>query len=811
MGTKYLEDDESILRIQNIKPGKHIGSDEIEPLTTQNPNTRLFIIPFSHLVYLHQTGKRFFDEDKLTQKIDKINSKYDTLISKNKSKKKKDKLQAKRLRKLDKKNKKLNEGNLLMRWGEELTVFDSALLSQTKSNITNYLFANGYFNSTIVNQPKKWYQLIKDRKKLRVIRLKIIEGDSYLVDSMSYVIQDPLVEKLFMDNISDQLLNKKQYSQDLITAERDRVYELMTTNGYFDFKRQYVLFEVDSTGLDNHRLIVRQTIANPPNQNNHKIFTLDSVIFTSNPNNSFNRVRRPSQYNNITYQLNNNRFYERVIDWRIFIYPDSLYNKNSTLETQKQLSYLDMFKFVNINHDTTDGKFIANIFTSPLQKYQTSIEGGLSIIDQATGWPGPFVNFNAKNRNIFKGLEILEFNGNASIQGINNVSKENANSRYSRLQYGGSFSLTFPQFLFPTKDSYQARIGQYNPKTKISLGINFEDRFMEYERTRFNTSMGYTWQVSDNSRLTFQPFDVGYILSNNSDSFKDQLKVLEDAGNISYVSAFKNSFVSSALIALDLNFNNYGFGTGDASFLHSAIEFGGLAQTFLGETPFKKDLNLTYYRYLKGNIDFRQNIRINRKTSVAYRANVGVAYVFGISKSLPYEKYYFAGGSNSIRAWQPRRLGPGNYAIFKSDSLGNVSNKVNYDREQPGDILIELSAEFRRDFIGIVDYALFLDAGNIWLWKSKTIESTSVTEASNELIVGNGTFKFNSFMSEMAVGAGAGLRLDFSFLVLRLDAAYKILDPAKPYGNRFVLDELNFKNLGPGSKMNLNIGIGYPF
>jgi outer membrane protein insertion porin family len=809
LGTRYLNDGESILRKQKIKSTKAVGSEEIESLIIQSPNTRLFGLPLTHLVYLYEWGDANFDSVNITKKINNIELDYNSKIANADKNKQKKKLQSKKIRKLEKKNKKLKEGNLRMRWGEPLAVFDPVKLEESEKNLNNYLFTNGYFSGKVdVVEYLPSVRSNKGNAKSTWIKIKINPNKPSIIDSMIYDIKDPKVENLFIKNIQEQLLIDKKYDQDLISHERDRIFDLMTNHGYFDFKRQYVLFEVDSTILDNRRLIIREMIANPPNQNHHKIFTLDSVIFTTNPNNSFIRIKKPNQYNQITYQLNNNRFDERVIDWRIFVAQDSLYNKKSTLETQKQLSYLDMFKFVNITHDTTGGKFIANIFTSPLQKYQTSIEGGFSLLDQANGLPGPFFNFNAKNRNIFRGLEILEFNGIASIQGITSVNKDNTNFIYSRLQYGGAFTMTFPQFLFPVKDSYQNKIGQYNPKTKITFGINFEDRFSEYERTTFNASMGYSWQVSDNSQFTFRPLSIGYLktqIDPNDTTFLNQLKLIEEAGNISYVRAFRSSFLSSSLIALDVNFNNYGITNQNATYLHLDLEYGGTAQSLFNLIDLVR--RETNFKYIKTNMDFRQNKRLDKKTAFAYRANLGIAYTFGKSNALPYEKYYFAGGSNSIRAWQPRRLGPGNYAAFKTDSLGNATDKVNYDREQPGDILIELSAELRRDFIGIIDYALFIDAGNLWLWKSKTIEDSETTITNG----GNGIFRINSFMSEIAVAAGAGLRLDFSFLVLRLDGAYKIFDPARSEGNRYVLDELNLRNLGPGGKMNLNIGIGYPF
>ncbi len=814
LGTRYLDEGETILKKQVIKTGKAVNSEEIESLKAQKPNTRLLVFPIAHLAHMYQKGHENFDSLGLVKKRQNLVEKYDTKIEEASNTKKKKELLAKKIRKTDKIDTKLNQGNLRMRWGEKLAVYSPEKLEETRTNISDYLFSKGYFDA--------WVETVSvvTEDQMTSVKLKIHEGERYLIDSLQYRIEDSTMSILFHKRIGEQRFDGKYYSQNLLSEERDRVYDLMSNNGYYDFKRQYIFFELDTIALEGNKIIIRESIILPPDKNKHKIYRVDSVTFNTNANNSFLSYRPKTTHNEVTYNLNNNRYYPRVIDWRIFVKPDSLYSKRWALETQRQLSYLDMFKFVNITYDSIDSHFVAQIFTSPLNKYQTSLEGGLSLIssqNQPSGWPGPFLNFNAKNRNTFKGLEILQLDANISMQGIRGTNKQTTDRKYSRFQYGSDLSLTFPQFIFPLTSSLKSRIGKFNPKTKVSIGVNFEDRLGEYERTTFNTTYGYSWQLNNNSRLTFQPFDAAYIKSTTSPSFKKELDTLQAAGNISYVNAFRSSFVSNTSLSLDFNKNNYGLGNQDSYFIHSGLEYGGIVQLLLGDNPLNQNLTdtteFTYYKYLKGNMDFRQNIRLNSKTAFTYRVNVGVAFVYGESKSLPYEKYFFSGGSNSIRAWQPRRLGPGSYAQYKlkEDLEGNTvvatdSNgqpQVNYDREQPGDILIELSAEFRRSFIGIIDYAFFIDAGNTWLWRSKTIENSP--DPQND----DGVFHFDQFYQQLAVGTGLGLRLDFSFLVFRVDAAYKVFDPARARGERFVLDELRFNNLW--DKVNFNFGIGYPF
>jgi outer membrane protein assembly factor BamA len=180
--------------------------------------------------------------------------------------------------------------------------------------------------------------------------------------------------------------------------------------------------------------------------------------------------------------------------------------------------------------------------------------------------------------------------------------------------------------------------------------------------------------------------------------------------------------------------------------------------------------------------------------SVAFRVNFGLAVPYGDNQVLPYEKYYFAGGSNSIRAWQPRRLGPGSYR-----PLNEEGTAIDYSFEQQGELLLETSIEFRRNLLGFIDGAIFIDAGNVW-----SLQSNDSRE--------NASFSFSRFYKEIAVGTGIGMRFNFQFLIMRLDWGIKVYDPAKNEGDRFVFD----KDFRTGQFANqqlgvLNIGIGYPF
>ncbi|MFM7194977.1 MAG: BamA/TamA family outer membrane protein, partial [Bacteroidota bacterium] len=288
---------------------------------------------------------------------------------------------------------------------------------------------------------------------------------------------------------------------------------------------------------------------------------------------------------------------------------------------------------------------------------------------------------------------------------------------------------------------------------------------------------------------------LSIIRSDTSALFGERLRELEKAGN-RLINAFKPAFVSSMSFSVTWNKGNYGTNS-SSTFLRASIESGGTTLNIFSPSIIT-DWGLQPYQYLRLNVDLRKTALINRNTLFAYRVNGGVGYAYSENKVMPYEKNFFVGGSNSVRAWRPRRLGPGSLAPALSSNPEN-NGRFDYRFEKPGDLLLEGSAELRQKLFGFVNYALFVDAGNVWSLQSNTNPAAK--------------FKLGSFLKEFGVGTGIGLRFDFTFLILRLDAGIKVLDPGRPVGERFVLNKARFfKPFGTEREpVIFNIGIGYPF
>lgn len=778
---------------QKIKgPPGDISESSLKDLYAREENQKAFgSIPLTPR-WIHYWGKKHYDPKKYEKKITKIEKKYDAKIAKAKSDNKVNNLLFTKQSKIDKENEKIQNGNFRMQWVDPIPVYDSAATDLTVVKFEDYLFANGYFNNEV--------SVTKKVKRKKVyITYNIHAGKPYRIDTVFYRVPDTAIHNLLIKNkAASYLIKNQRYRQDNFSKERERIDLLLKDNGYYDFSRQYVEYESDTTYRPNGRIGVQVIINDPAKRGYHKKFYIDEVNFTTDagiapPSSNALRTKRTSR--NVNFFYFDRQYSLKVLGQRVFIAPGQLYSRKRTFDTQRQLANLNNFKFVNVNYDTSGGKFIANIFTSSLDRYQWSNEIGMSVTQ---GFPGPFYSLNFLKRNIFKGLENFEMNGRLGYEGVLSATETNL-SVYRSIEAGINASISFPQFLLPLSDNARYRLGRVNPRTRILMGYTYTNR-PEYVRKATSANLTYSWDNQRIRRYDFTVVNLSVINSQTDPTFQNFLEdQLSKYGN-PLIYSFNSSFVSSMIFSMTWNFNNYGSPGTTSAFFRWSVESGGTIQNLIDISA----EGLQKFRYLRASVDFRRTKVLNKTTMLAYRFNTGIAYAYGdTTRALPYEKYFFAGGSNSIRAWRPRRLGQGS---FKPDISDNISQDglYNYQFEKPGDILLEGSVEIRKKIFGFVEGAVFIDAGNVWTFKP--------LDDNNEN-KGNSEFKLNQFYREIGVGTGFGLRFNFSFLILRFDVGIKAYDPARNEGERWVLDMARF--FRPYTVNNepviYNIGIGYSF
>ena len=784
--TRNLEEGTYVVYDNELVGVNQADADALTLLLEQEPNTRF--LGTSVGVMLYRFGNQFYDSSKVASKRKVTSDQLIALQSTKDSagneliyKRKEEKLKL-RLEGLDK---KLEYGNTLMRTGNPVVLLDSSLVEKSRKNMKGYLINHGFFDADVNFS-------IETKNKKAFVAYQIDEKQPYILDSVFTRTDNPAIQGLISDFSSNSFLKQGQiYNQDNITAERNRLEELLKNKGYYMFSKSYVNYiAYQDTAAKSIRL--EQVIQKPTFTESHQVYTLDTIRLRINPpTDEFADRQIQTQYQGIDFSFYRDRYSAKILASRIQMQKGKPYSRTEALETQRLINSLDLFRFVNITFDTLGTSLTAQIFTQPNQKYQLTNQLGMTITEQL---PGPFFSTALRNRNFFRAGELLELNFRAGLEGVASATGQGV---YQSSEVNTSLSVIFPRFLIPFAPKTLQQFGKYNPNTRVQFGYLSTNR-PEYKRNAINGQLGYTWATRNNRQsFTINAADISYIRTPYiQDEFLGILENLQTDGN-NLIWSFLPSLISSFSGQTLINFNRYGdFSMRKASLLRIFGESGGTTLNFTNvrrnDSP---DINYANFQWLKGQIDFRRYYPISKKQTLAYRLNFGMARPYGVSVGiLPYEKYFFAGGGTSIRAWQARRLGPGS-----STPLTGAGGIYDYTNEQPAEMILESMVEYRRKLFSYFDMAVFLDAGNSWM-----IGRDEARPGAD--------FRYDRFYKEIAVGTGVGLRMDFDFLVIRLDLATKALDPARIEGERWVLDNIRFNRpFGEKGQTVFNFGIGYPF
>ncbi len=410
-----------------------------------------------------------------------------------------------------------------------------------------------------------------------------------------------------------------------------------------------------------------------------------------------------------------------------------------------------------------------------LQSYTIELEGTNSSGDFGFGG-----NIAYQHRNFFGGAEIFDFRIKGSIETLGETHGRSFRNTY---EYGAEAGLQIPRFMLPIRSVSFVR--RYNPRTNITMAYNYQLR-PDYTRTIANTGFGYTWRGSEFTTHIINPVEVNLVrLPYATPEF------LEIIRRYNLEASFRDHMVSETNYSFIFNNQDIRRPSDFVFFRYNAEIAGNIlaAYSSIADRPredgYYRVFGTGFAQYFKTDADLRFYNVLADENTLVYRFFAGAGLPYGNSTALPFEKKYFSGGANSIRAWQVRSLGPGSFHEPADRSFPN----------RTADIKLEANIEYRFGLFWLLEGALFLDAGNIW-----AIDDNDGREGA--------VFSFDRFYNEIAVGTGMGLRFDFSFFIFRLDMGVKLRDPARPDGRRWipVNRTLNFKD-----DIAFNIGIGYPF
>ncbi|WP_428662676.1 BamA/TamA family outer membrane protein [Runella sp.] len=847
-----LKKDEYLLGNQLFKGNSAVKTEDLEPLLPQRPNKRFLGIPGATVsLWIYQALDKRYDRETQRIRFDTLSRYYErqfTLYADDS--RKLSRLRRKYNRMVNKYRLRIEEGSWAMRTlGEPPVYFSEKNARNNALKIKGYLVNEGYRDANVEFLPDTIFGRIR-------ITYNIAEGLPHILRNVDVLThKDADIDSLLSSTKTASFLksgNNFKYSD--VVSEISRVELLMRNNGYFGFDKNYLRpvqsatgkrnggFLVDTTGHNSatdslfHIVDIKGLQVNyPRNQDKHIRYRFNPVGFRveSLPGEPPFSTNDTTIYRGINYSFTPKHYYApRVLDGKILIRPGNLYRQLDWDETFRQLSALDQFQFINIDTDTTDRYIKTLIRVIPHDKYQVTGEGGVNVVQNL---PGPFLNGTFRVRNIFGRLENFEVSLRGALDA--NFGLNNNAVLVRTLEMGVNTALIFPRFLFPGKIA--AGFNRKTPRTIVSLGYNYTNRdFLgsdpDFIRSGFQASLRYNWKKSEFEYLSLTAVDLSVLQSKQSREFGKLLDSLYQYGGNPLKFSFQPAVISS--VSFSYIFNNNIIGQNRrAHYLRLFVESGGTALSLL--EPKKVSLGLEgfeLYKFLKGNVEYRNYKPIGPKSTLVYRVNTGLIFNYNNRRVAPYEKSLTGGGSNSLRAWPPRRLGLGSAypnvdlqtgsPIFRNGETTTlqpgVTNYSGYEYrfEQLGDVLMEANMELRGHlfrFVGDINYALFVDVGNVW--RLRLDKGTSPNQ--NTL---NGVFDLSRFYKEIAVGTGVGLRYDLSYFIFRLDMGIKVYDPSRKFvvkdtagqttaiDERYLLPKFSFRRSSANYPV-FNIGIGYPF
>lgn len=697
---------------------------------------------------------------------------------------------------------RLNEG-----LGEAPALLDSVALKESLTNLNRYLRDKGYFYGKASSEIKLHG---RSKKKAQII-YQVVPGRRYTVRKIEYELTQSPIDEFVRFHMAQSrefpLKDGMAYDADEMGRARGILANYLREQGFFYFNRDLIYFEVDSA-LGTGQVDLRMRVKRPKEPFYFEQFSFDSVVVNVDYQ-VFKAVQAIDQQDTTErlgyYFIDKNPLTIRkeILVQNMLFRKDLIFSESAMRLTQSRISDLKVFGYNNIRLVPNDSlrklNVLMNLTPSPRRQLKFDSEVSTNSIS-LFGISGGITEIR---RNVLKGAELLEFRLNAGIESQQNVTNTDVLSRttFNTLEFGFGTSLTIPRFLWPfngwNERYYTA------PRTRFSINYNRQIR-LDFTREIFRTNVGYLWMNRARERFELFPAEVSYARTARiSQNLSELLQEVQDPFLQFSFTNYVN-LASRASYSVD-NINLRG------TFMRVNIEFAGNVlhgiYSLFDLQPgvdTRTLLGLPYFQYTRADLEYRKHWRHGEQAKLASRIFVGLGMPWENSIILPLEKRYFAGGTNSIRAWLARSVGPGGYGVYG----------VRLD--QFGEVRLEGNLEERFPIFGNFQGAVFLDAGNIW-----TLKDT--TSAKGDLA----NFAFNRFYKEIAIGTGLGLRYDFTYFVLRIDMGIKVHDPAFLPGNRWVFSNITNRNWrqndwrselsinAPASGRypftSFNLGINFPF
>lgn len=678
----------------------------------------------------------------------------------------------------------------IQKLGDKPVIFDEEAAERSREDMQSALHNMGYMQADV--------RLRKETRKKK-LRLKYLvhPGPAYRISHWDYDIQDDSVRR-YMAGYTSQLMHEgMRFDVNTLDQERQQMTNHLQDRGFYRFNKEYVTCTAD-TVRGTHLVDLTFHIApyDATSHTTHARYRIGDVNVVTDFDMTHAMRQDFARFDSLHYKGLNIFYRERpflkpeVLSQNIAITPDSFYSDSRLQHTRSSLGRLHAIKYTDIRfqEDAADStRLDCHVLLSrnKVNSFSAELEGTNSAGDL-----GAAASLSYQNRNLFNGSELFTFKVRGAYEAVTGL-QGYSNENY--VEYGVEASINFPRFLFPF---ISAEVRQRTQATsEIGIQFNSQER-PEFGRRAASVTWGYRWTYKRKWQHRVDVLDLNYVyMPWISSTFREEYLDNPENSNSILRYNYENLLIMKA--GYGFTYHSDGRESRTASNNSYSIRFniessGNLLYAFshmLNATRNEDHqytvANIAYAQYIKTDIDFTKSFRIDHRNSIVFHVGMGVAYPYGNSRILPFEKRYFSGGANSVRGWSVRRLGPGSFA-------GNDRN-IDFIN-QSGDIKLDLNLEYRTKLFWKLNGAFFVDAGNIWTIRDYEEQP-------------GGAFRFDSFYKQIAVSYGLGLRFDFDYFILRFDAGMKAVNPA--YRN----SKEHYPLIHPdfGRDFAFHFAVGYPF
>lgn len=685
----------------------------------------------------------------------------------------------------------------LQRIGEAPVVYDSTLALRTRDDMQAAVRNLGYLQADV--------QLVEKRQKKKLKLTYVLSlGERYHVRDIHRRIDDPKVAELYASTADASYLRAGMpFDINVLDAERTRINTLLANSGYYKFNKDFVRYEADTT-VENrqvdltlriplYRKSARDTLSP------HRTYHLRHVTFLNDVD--ISAVGNPgvgadsSRYDDfMVYYKRKVSLRRRLITERTRLESGALYRERDVQDTYNNFARLgavlsSAIKMQEVGAASDSLDCYISLHTNKRHSFNTEVEGTNSAGDL-----GAALSVSYQNRNFFRGSELFNLKLRGAFEAITGLE---GYSDQNYVEMSAEASLTFPGFKIPFLSTDYKRSIQAT--SEVAVMYDSQNR-PEFHRRVLTSTFRYRWsRYNRQLQNRFDLIDLNYVFMPwVSETFKKDY--LDDSSNRNailrynyenlFIMKMGYSFSYSSRPGVSQGTSSYGTNATAVRFnVESAGNFlYGLSSLFHTSKNDEEQytlMNIAYAQYVKGDFDISKSFRFDERNSLALHFGLGVAFPYGNSTILPYEKRYFSGGANSVRGWSVRGLGPGTYT--------GTDGRIDFIN-QTGDIKLDMNAEYRTFLFWKLHGAVFVDAGNIWTIRSYEEQP-------------GGQFHFDTFWRQIAVAYGLGLRLNFGYFILRLDGGMKAVNPAYTDGER------HFPVIHPDfhRDFTLHFAVGLPF